>query len=543
MIRQPSSDFIKISHSVTFKLGWATTIACLSTFQFGFHLSVLNAPQNYISCKIGAGNDGHYEDSFWGKHDMKQCIPMNQEGIALITTMFTIGGLVSSMLIGFSSLQVKYGRRTISLINSLFFLMGCICLTFASNFTMLNVGRFFTGLGAGSSLVISPILVNELTPFNHRGLLGSLLQFAVASGILTSQLIAIKWSNPLQWRFIFVFACFIALFQFIILFTTVESPKWLIINKGDVNQATDILHDLRSEPRTVVHEINHWRRLSGGFSNANSSKNNIKINTLDDQNKGYEAFPNYNSVNQQLIQSSSVLESSDSTDSEIIPLTRQVSRRGSIDPSHIGIKEFLSSQKFKLERHAIWVIMTGQQLCGMNAITFYGVSILSNILPSNINVLYITCSLALCNVIASLMISPFIDKFGRKPLLLISLFIMAICSFLIGLGLIKQFDYLVATSCFGFIIGYSTGLGQLPFMMVSELTNHDSIGVAQSYGSAMNWIANIIVAYSFPIVQEKIGGNSFYIFFSICSIYFLLVLLKVPETKGKSNYHDVWSGF
>lgn len=538
LLRQPSADFIKISHSVTFKLALATVIACLSTLQFGFHLAVLNAPQGYMSCnnKITPEDTKMYQTTVWHRYNLPQCIPMSDNKIALITTMFTVGGLISSVVIGFTPLPVKFGRKSISIANSIMYLVGCGFMVAAKSVVMICVGRLLAGMAAGASLVISPILINELTPFNHRGFLGSLLQFAVATGILTSQVIAIPWSNYVQWRWIFAFSGAIAVAQFIMLFSTVESPKWLILNRGDVDQATGILHKVRSESRTVKHEIDHWRRLS--------------VHTYADIPPTYGSAYDGTAGAKKTTTVVGVARRESSDDdidadsvAEFAPLSHQVSRRGSVDPSHIGAREFICSAKYRLERQAIWLIMTGQQLCGMNAITFYGVSILSSILPASTNVLYITCSLALCNVITSLAISPFVDRIGRKPLLLASLVIMGLCSFVIAYGLTNAGDYLVAFACFGFIFGYSIGLGQLPFLMISELTSHESVGVAQSYGSAMNWTANIMVAYFFPILREKWGGYTFYIFFVICTAYLGMFLVRVPETKGKTSYREVWNKY
>lgn len=532
--RKPSVDFIKISHSVTSKLALATVIACLSTLQFGFHLAVLNAPQGYMSCqnKLRQSDIDLYHQTIWHQYRLPQCIPMEDDKIALITTMFTVGGLLSSLVIGFTPLPVQFGRKSISLANAVLYLAGCGFMITAPSLALLCVGRLLTGMAAGSSLVISPILINELTPFNHRGFLGSLLQFAVASGILLSQVVALAWANYVQWRWIFGFSGAIAVAQFLMLFGTVESPKWLIINRGDVDQATGILHKLRSEAEAVRHEIDHWRRLS--------IHTDIKPAVVDYGAVADGPMAEAGSKKSLVVVGVSTLRDSDD---DMVPLTRQVSRRGSIDPSHVGPREFITSPKYKLERQAIWLIMTGQQLCGMNAITFYGVSILSSILPEATNVLYITCSLALCNVVTSLAISPYVDRVGRRPLLLASLAVMGLCLFLIAFGLTNGLDYTVAAACFGFIFGYSVGLGQLPFLMISELTSHESVGVAQSYGSAMNWIANIMVAYLFPIIREKWGGYTFYIFFTVCTGYLLMFMMRVPETKGKTTYREVWGKY
>lgn len=418
---------------------------------------------------------------------------------------------MSSTFSGSHSVSSYFGRKGLQKVCALLYFLGSICIAFANLETMINVGRLLSGLASGASMVIAPILISELAPFNHRGLLGSLLQFGVAVGILMAQLIAFPWSNDQQWRHLFVFGTGVALLNFVLLCTTVELPKWLIMHRGDVSSATDILHTLRSDKPATRHEIEHWRRLS------NNSSSVLKTDT------------------------SPLLEILE--EDEFIPLTTQISRRGSIDPSTFTTAEYLSIRRYRKEWIATALIMTAQQLCGMNAITFYGVSVLLNIVPNGTNVLVLTSLLAACNVVFTLVVVPFIDHWGRKPLLLGSVAVMGLCSVLISYGLVQKLDYVAAGACFGFIVGFSLGLGQIPFLMVSELASHETIGIAQSYGTMLNWMANVAIAYMFPILKEAFGGYVFLVFFVISMFYFVAIYVRVPETKGKFDYNEVWRDF
>lgn len=515
-------DRLYASHRVTPTLAWATAISCLSTIQFGFHLAVFNAPQLIISCKKHIpGPLPTYDDTLWSSLDLVQCIPMSLSGIAYINTMFTVGGLILSTIIGSHVITSFFGRRNLQAYSAILYLAGSACIVFANSLFVIDIGRFLAGLAAGASMVVAPILISELTPFNHRGLMGSMLQFGVAFGILMAQLVAFPWNNDQQWRLLFVFGAGLSLLQFVLLFTTVELPKWLILHKGDVSSATEILHTLRSDHSATRHEIHHWRRLCN------------------------------NTVQKEALESTALLEEcsddrsdrSEGSEEGFVPLSTAMSRRGSIDPSTVSPSEYLTSPKYRKEWIAIAVIMTAQQLCGMNAITFYGVSVLSNIVPDGTNVLYLTSALAFTNGVCSLAVSPFIDLWGRKPLLLLSVTTMALCSVCISMGLLRQLDYLAAGGCFGFIFGFSVGLGQIPFLMVSELSSHEVVGMAQSIGTMFNWVANVAVAYLFPMLREVFGDSTFFMFFFVGFAYFAVIYITVPETKGKMEYDDVWEGY
>lgn len=428
-----------------------------------------------------------------------------KSGIALTTTMFTIGGLISSIILGSNKVSSNFGRRFICIMNSIFFFVGSALMAFSNSELQINLGRFLNGIGSGLSLVISPILINELTPSNHRGLLGSSLQFAIVLGILLAQVISLVWSNEQQWRLIFVFASCLAIIQFFMLFTTVESPKWLILNQGDVQGATSILHNLRTDKSTVKHEINHWRRLS---------------NTVDD------------------------MEPMEST--SLLPgrtYMKSTSKGDNIEPGLVTTIEFLTNKAYRNELFAVATIMSSQQLCGINAINFYGASILAPVAPEGSNIPLLICCLTLCNVAAALVSASFVDKLRRRTLLLASTAGMGLSAMAIALGLIHKWNILAAISGLIFVISFATGLGPIPFIMTPEFTSHASVGPAQSVGSAINWFTNMTLAYTFPIAQNYIGGNVFYVFFFINLAYIVCISKLVPETLGCDNHDMVWKNY
>lgn len=504
-------DQLYVNHKIRWRLLWATAICCLTTLQFGFHLSVFNAPQQIISCQSHGRGDG-YSDGMWARWGMNQCIPMDKSGIATINTVFTVAGFLSSTLVGSHKVLNSVGRNTVQKATAILYILGCISIAFANSLPVMNLGRFLAGVAAGSSMVVAPIFINEITPFNHRGLMGSLLQFGVATGILLAQLIAFLWSNDNDWRNLFIFGAGIGLLQLVLLFTTIESPKWLIMHNGEISHASKVLNQLRSDEVAAQYEILHWRRLATNQPSTTSSVG--------------------------LSETSSLLESSPKDN--LYPVSTAMSRRGSIDPSTLSPISYITGSKYKKEWIAVVLIMSAQQLSGMNAITFYGVSVLSKIVPPDTNVIYLTSSLALTNVIVSLAVSPLIDRWGRKLLLLASVTTMSLCSVIISTGLINQKDYMAAVGCFGFVIGFSVGLGQIPFLMISELSSQEAIGKAQALGTMSNWLSNVAIAYAFPYLKEILGDAVFFLFTVTGIIFFVAMYIYVPETKGREGYDEIW---
>ncbi|EMG50898.1 hypothetical protein G210_0036 [Candida maltosa Xu316] len=365
------------------------------------------------------------------------------------------------------------------------------------------ITRFLCGIGAGSSLIISPILINELAPHNHRGLLGSLMQLAVSIGIFFAQVVSYFYSNDQQWRVIFIVAGVVGLIQFGGLFSVPESPKWIVTNKGDSTEATHILESLRTDHSTVNYEIEHWQQLS----------RNTTVPT----------------------ETSSLLS---------------LESAASFEASSISTKDFMFDGKYRNQLIAVSLLMVGQQLAGVNAITYYGVNMLNDLFeykhPGGAGnlVLALSCLFSSVNVLSSMVVAPLIDRVGRRPLILTSTVSCAVFTAILAIGIKHKFDITVVTACLGFIFSWGIGLGPIPFLMISEFTPHDVVATAQSIGTVMNWTSNMLLAMFFPMLNGILGsGYIFWLFTVTCALFSIGFYYNLPETKGFKHSNDVWENF
>ena len=96
----------------------------------------------------------------------------------------------------------------------------------------------------------------------------------------------------------------------------------------------------------------------------------------------------------------------------------------------------------------------------------------------------------------------------------------------------RGYKVLAAVSSASIIASFGIGLGPVPFLLISELFDSDSVGTAQRVGLSLNWVATFIVGLGFPPLQALLGGQSFYLFSIIAKI--------VPESKGKT-VSEVWN--
>jgi MFS family permease len=173
------------------------------------------------------------------------------------------------------------------------------------------------------------------------------------------------------------------------------------------------------------------------------------------------------------------------------------------------------------------------QLSGVNVLWLYLLQILSSaglsVLLSHTYTVLISC----ISLATTLLGMAFVDKLGRKPLLLWGAAGMAICLFGLGvaiphhLGPAFYFSILVAYNAF-----FAFSQGAVVWVYLSELFPPGTRGAGQGYGSSVSWIANAILISIFPIVQHASPVRAFYFFSLTMVLQIGVVLLWYPETRG-----------
>ncbi|EMG48608.1 Glucose transporter of the major facilitator superfamily, putative [Candida maltosa Xu316] len=458
-------------------------------------MAELNSPELVLTCRRSQPGSTPYEDSFFGYNGFRQCIPMTAEQIGLATSIFSIGGLVGSFYVG--HLADKHGRKKTSLLHCLLYIIGSSINGLSNTYVSLLIGRFICGLGAGSALVITSIYINEVSPIETKGLLGSMNQLSINIGILFTQLLSLKWSNDNDWRWLLFMGSFLAIANLVVVLVYLtESPVWLA-NQGDNTQAFTVLHRLRGGSYTVAtDEVNSWKN-----QNNNSDRNGTP-------------------------ESETLLEEGNGT-----TISGNTTRR-------VTVKDYVTLPEYRNSLIASTGILVLQQFDGINSIIFYGVSVLVSIFPNHS--IIINCLISLINVVVTFVSATIVDKLGRKPLLLLSVSVLGFATVLMGLGIIWTNSVLSIVGTFTYITFFAIGLGPIPFLLVGEVTQPIAKASAQSWGTSMNWIATFIVGYSFPVLKEWLGGSVYFIFTIMCGVSVWFITNKVPETKGKHSYMEVW---
>ncbi|KAF1814968.1 general substrate transporter [Eremomyces bilateralis CBS 781.70] len=467
-------------------------VSTLGPFLFGYHLTELNTPLDVITCKRKSllGPDAVSSST------LPQCIPMTAEELGVVSSMFTLGGFLGALVAG--TVSTSHGRMHAMRLAVPFSILGPIFAALAPNIATMAIGRFISGLGSGAAMVSVPIYISELSPPAEKGFFGAFTQVMVNVGIFLAQLLGYFLAFGQMWRIVLAAAGLVGVGQLVGLMFSDESPKWIAANvEGGGPKARKILRRVRGERFDIDGEFNSWGIAAGE----------------DDEEQ--ESLLN-------------------SPDQQHLPSNKSQSGQG-----HLGMLQALASPQTRKAVIAVIMVMLAQQLCGINSIIMYGVSLLSSLLSSSSALLNLAVSAL--NIIVTAACAPLVDKLGRKPCLLGSIFGMGISSLALAFSIGYNIKVLSAVAVILFVCSFAVGLGPVPFILASELAVHEAVGATQSWALASNWIATFVVAQFFPVVNKALGeGRVYFIFAAFAAGFFLLVLTFVPETKGKKSAEEVW---
>lgn len=176
-----------------------------------------------------------------------------------------------------------------------------------------------------------------------------------------------------------------------------------------------------------------------------------------------------------------------------------------------------------------------QQAVGINVVLYYAPTIFKGLGFGNDAAMWQTVIMGIVNIIFTLVAIFTVDKFGRKPLLIIGSIGMAIGMFAIGTLAHLQ---VIGVSTLIFIVIYSAAFmmswGPICWVLISEIFPNTIRGKAIAIAVAAQWIANFVVSSTFPVL-EHFSITFTYILYGVMSVLSAVFVWKmVPETKGKT---------
>jgi SP family xylose:H+ symportor-like MFS transporter len=206
-----------------------------------------------------------------------------------------------------------------------------------------------------------------------------------------------------------------------------------------------------------------------------------------------------------------------------------------------------------VEQHAPWlsygfgVILIGimlsvfQQFVGINVVLYYASNIFRNMGASTDTSLLQTIIIGAVNLVFTVVAILTVDKFGRKPLMIIGSIGMAISMIALGTSFYTQQVGMFALICMlTYTASFALSWGPVCWVLLSEMFPN-SIRGAMSIAVAAQWIANWIVSLTFPMLNDNVTltglfnhGFSYWIYGLMGILSALFMWKFVPETKGKT---------
>ncbi|MCE1199575.1 MAG: D-xylose transporter XylE [Marinilabiliales bacterium] len=205
------------------------------------------------------------------------------------------------------------------------------------------------------------------------------------------------------------------------------------------------------------------------------------------------------------------------------------------------IKTSVEASSGRLFSYGSTVIVIGillsvfQQFVGINVALYYAPRIFESMGAAKDASMLQTVVMGFVNVVFTVLAIVTVDKYGRKPLLMIGSIGMAVGMIAIGaLAFLK----VIGISTLVFIIVYTASFmmswGPICWVLISEIFPNKIRGRAIAIAVASQWAANYFISSTYPAMMEFSSGATYWFYGAMSLLSFLFVWKMVPETKGKT---------
>lgn len=442
-------------------------------------------------------------------------------------------------------LSDKFGRRTMLRIAAVLYAISAIFSALAPGFISLVVARMIGGFGVGASLILAPMYIAEIAPANMRGRLVSFNQLNIVIGIslafFTNYLILTFGQSDASW------AASLGL--------GIYNWRWML----GLETLPAILYffGLYFVPRSP-----RWLLMKNRQEEAVGILEGF--NTKEEVRKDIAAI-------QESIQSDATKEKVQISELFKPALTLVLT---------IGV-----------------VIAILQQITGINSVFFYAPMIFEQSGIGTDASFVQAILVGLTNLIFTVLAIAFIDKFGRKPLLVLGVAGIAICMFVLAYGFnsatykltndsvtelserieVDQLNQIIGVEyqndvefkavikevlgeeqaaenesdlikaaitmnptlilfgIIGFVASFAISLGPVMWVLFSELFPNRIRGIAISFVGLINSGISFLVQFIFPWELETLGSATTFLIYGVFAAIGLIFIIKVvPETKNKT---------
>jgi SP family sugar:H+ symporter-like MFS transporter len=384
----------------------------------------------------------------------------------------------------------RFGRLFTMKVAAVLFFVSALVTGFAPNLIVLILGRILGGVGVGVASVIAPAYIAEVAPARIRGRLGSLQQLAIVTGIFLSLLIDFAFAAAAGGsREPFWFG--------------LEAWRWMFLAMTVPALIYGLLTmTIPESPRYLIatHRIPEARRILTTLLGERGL--DIKINRIRETMER-EKPPSWADL--------------------------RAPRSGLLPIVWVGLG-----------------LSVFQQFVGINVIFYYSNVLWEAVGFSEADAFVITVITSVVNIATTLIAIATVDRFGRRPLLLIGSVGMAVTlgtlTVIFGTAPVNAEGNPVLEGATGpialvaanlFVVAFGMSWGPVVWVLLGEKFPNRIRAAALAFAAGGQWVANWLITVSFPVLSDASLGLA-YGFYTVCAVLsFVFVLRWVQETKGK----------
>ncbi|XP_059722427.1 solute carrier family 2, facilitated glucose transporter member 5-like [Haemorhous mexicanus] len=440
-----------------------------SSFQYGYNVSVINSPAPYMQDfynrtyldRTGVPMDRGFQTLLW----------------SLTVSMFPLGGFFGSLLVW--PMVNNCGRKGTLLINNLFSIAAAILMgtsELAKTFEVIILSRVVMGIFAGLASNVVPMFLGEMSPKNLRGAVGVVPQLFITIGILAAQILGLHsiLGNARGWPVLLGLTGIPSLIQLLTLPFFPESPRYLLIQKGNEEQARRALQRLRGW-EDVDDEIQEM------YQENQSEKEEGQFSVL--------SLFTFRGLRWQLI----------------------------------SIIVMMAGQQLSGVNGVFYYADRIFESAGVHSSSIQYVTV-------SIGAINVVMTLLAVFIVESLgrrilLLAGFVLCSASCAILTLALNLQTTVSWM---------SYLSIVCVIAYIIGHAIGPSPIPAVMITEMFLQSSRPAAFMVGGSVHWLSNFTVGLVFLYMEAGLGPYSFLIFCAICVATMLYIFFIVPETKNKT---------
>ena len=441
-----------------------------------------------------------------------------------------IGCIIGACLAGW--LSQKLGRKPSLMIAAVLFLLSAIRSAWPEifwgmpgdgDYHFLNHFVFYRisgGVGVGIASMLSPMYIAEIAPANRRGTLVSLNQFAIILGMLIIYFVNYNiaqrgdanWLHTIGWRQMFASEIIPAGLFLVALFFVPETPRYLVM-RGQEEKALKVLRKTAGD--------NTEREISAIRESLNEKAQSMR--------------PFYTFVLTWVILFVAgfvILKLCKVTSAFEISL----------------LISFLVALIFPLHTYGRAIILVGvllaslQQFIGINVVLYYAPEIFKTMGAATDTALLQQIIVGAVNLSFTVLAILTVDKFGRRPLMIIGALVMALSMFILGTTFYMHHMGIGSLICMlVYTAGFAMSWGPVCWVLLSEIFPNSIRSMVMSVAVASQWVSNFLVSWTFPMLDKNETltamfnhGFSYWIYGLMGVLAALFIWKMVPETTGKS---------